>query len=108
MQDFFLMCFFAFLLTTKCEIEAKEWKKIQSSECIFGQKRKKAAGMIFRSGFVLTSDSSEFSVFANFVGGSSADRVAIDVDNGLLPHVHPNDRSILGPFVTTSLIFTNF
>ena len=64
--------------------------------------------MIFRSGFVLTSDSSEFSVFADFVGGPSADGVAIDVDNGLLPHVHPNDRSILGPLVATSLIFTNF
>merc|ERR1719414_1794236 len=48
------------------------------------------------------SDSSEFSVFADFVGGSSADGVAIDVDNGLLPHVHPNDRSILGPLVATS------
>merc|ERR1719414_1602903 len=48
------------------------------------------------------SDSSEFSVFADFVGGPSADGVAIDVDNGLLPHVHPNDRSILGPLVATS------
>ena len=55
------------------------------------------------SNSVLTGDSSEFSVFANFVGGTGADGVAVDVGDGLLPHVHPDDGTILGPLVTASL-----
>jgi len=45
----------------------------------------------------------QFGVLANFVGGSGANWGAINVNNGFLPHVEPNDWAILGPFVAAGL-----
>ncbi len=52
----------------------------------------------------LTGDIAELGVFANLVGRPGTNRVAIDVNNGLLPHVQPDDGPILGPFVATGLL----
>ena len=44
----------------------------------------------------LTCDSSELGVLSDLVWGPGADGVAVDVDNGLLPHVDPDDGAVLG------------
>ena len=52
---------------------------------------------------LLTGYVAQFGVLANFVGGSGANWGAINVNNGFLPHVKPNDWAILGPFVAAGL-----
>lgn len=51
---------------------------------------------------IITCHVAQFGIFANLVGWAGANGRAVDVDNGLLPHVEPNNRSILGPFVSAS------
>ena len=94
-------CLIKFLIHYKHPEKFFKGKKLRNNTKLgIGQKRKKAGICEL---FVLTSDSSEFSIFADFVGGPSANGVAVDVDNGFLPHVHPDDGTILGPLVTASL-----
>ena len=57
----------------------------------------------FRYG-ILTSNISKFSVFSNFVWRSGTARTSIDIYNGLLSHIQPNNGSIFWPFFTTSLL----
>ena len=52
---------------------------------------------------ILTCNSTKLSIFANLVGWACANRVTIDVYNGLLPHVKPDQRSIFWPFVSAGL-----
>jgi len=47
-----------------------------------------------------TGDVAKFGVFTNLVWWTSADWVSVDVDDGLLAHVDPNDGSILGVLFT--------
>merc|ERR1719273_1415982 len=55
-----------------------------------------------------TCDIAEFSIFANFVGWPGANWASVNVNDGFLPHVEPNNGSILGPFVSASLINGGF
>lgn len=48
---------------------------------------------------VLTGDISELSVLSDLVRGPGTDGVAVDVDDGLLAHVDPDDLAVLGPFL---------
>ena len=99
-------CLIKFLIHYKHPEKFFKGKKLRNNTKLgIGQKRKKAGICEL---FVLTSDSSEFSIFADFVGGPSANGVAVDVDNGFLPHVHPDDGTILGPLVTASLSIKSY
>lgn len=51
---------------------------------------------------VITCNVAQFGIFANLVGGAGANGAAVDVDDGFLPHVEPDDGSILWPFVSAS------
>jgi hypothetical protein len=47
----------------------------------------------------LTGDVAELGVLSDLVGGPGADGVAVNVDDGLLPHVDPDDLAVLGPLL---------
>jgi hypothetical protein len=49
-------------------------------------------------------DVSELGVLSNLVGGSGADGVAVDIDDGLLSHVDPHNFAVLGVLVADSLV----
>ena len=59
---------------------------------------------IEKNKIIFTGDIAKFGIFSNLVGGSGADGVSVNVNNGLLPHVHPDNGSILGPFVSAGLL----
>ena len=58
---------------------------------------------IFQNQFLRTGNVSELGVFADLVGRPGADGVAVDVDDRLLTHVHPDDLSVLRPFLADLL-----
>merc|ERR1712032_1715371 len=45
---------------------------------------------------LLSSDSTKLSILSNLVGRPCTDRLTIDIDIGLLPHIEPDNLSILG------------
>ena len=52
----------------------------------------------------LTCNVTKFSIFTDLVWWPGTNRVSIDINNGLLPHVQPDNGAILGPFVSTGLL----